>query len=161
MRPRSRMKVTRSLARPAGGGAGSRGRPAAGAVVTWRWSHFLSPSLPPSFLLFHPSSLPCFLSSPSPPLHLLSPFYSSSPLHSSSSTHSSVFRGSAVCVFSMSALRAAFNGPFAHRESPHHRWVEFKGHVPYPRPGAVSGTSPGYSSYNYDRNNMTYNYNNK
>ncbi|XP_075869277.1 semaphorin-3D isoform X2 [Nelusetta ayraudi] len=56
--------------------------------------------------------------------------------HALFTTSSSVFRGSAVCVFSMSALRAAFNGPFAHRESPHHRWVEFKGHVPYPRPGA-------------------------
>lgn len=51
-------------------------------------------------------------------------------------TSSSVFRGSAVCVFSMSSLRAAFNGPFAHRDSPHHHWVEFKGQVPYPRPGA-------------------------
>ncbi|XP_053724705.1 semaphorin-3D isoform X2 [Synchiropus splendidus] len=51
-------------------------------------------------------------------------------------TSSSVFIGSAVCVYSMASIRAAFNGPFAHRESPDHRWVEFKGRVPYPRPGA-------------------------
>ncbi|CAN9512206.1 unnamed protein product [Ophioblennius macclurei] len=51
------------------------------------------------------------------------------------STSSSVFRGSAVCVFSMSSIRAAFNGPFAHREGPDHRWVEYKGRIPYPRPG--------------------------
>ncbi|CAB1441478.1 unnamed protein product [Pleuronectes platessa] len=48
----------------------------------------------------------------------------------------SVFRGSAVCVYSMASIRAAFNGPFAHKEGPDYRWVEFKGHIPYPRPGA-------------------------
>ncbi|XP_053298017.1 semaphorin-3D-like [Pleuronectes platessa] len=52
------------------------------------------------------------------------------------STSSSVFRGSAVCVYSMASIRAAFNGPFAHKEGPDYRWVEFKGHIPYPRPGA-------------------------
>lgn len=52
------------------------------------------------------------------------------------STSSSVFIGSAVCVYSMASIRASFNGPFAHRESLEHRWVEFKGRVPYPRPGA-------------------------
>lgn len=51
-------------------------------------------------------------------------------------TSSSIFRGSAVCAFSMSSIRAAFNGPFAHRETSDHRWHEFKGRVPYPRPGA-------------------------
>ncbi|XP_068584202.1 semaphorin-3D-like, partial [Cebidichthys violaceus] len=34
------------------------------------------------------------------------------------STSSSVFPGSAVCVYSMSSIRAAFNGPFAHKEGP-------------------------------------------
>ncbi|XP_076864404.1 semaphorin-3D [Brachyhypopomus gauderio] len=51
------------------------------------------------------------------------------------STSSSVFRGSAVCVYSMASIRAAFNGPFAHKEGPDYRWVEFKGKIPYPRPG--------------------------
>lgn len=51
------------------------------------------------------------------------------------STSSSVFRGSAVCVYSMASIRAAFNGPFAHKESPDYRWMEYKGKIPYPRPG--------------------------
>ncbi|XP_073324099.1 semaphorin-3D [Pagrus major] len=51
------------------------------------------------------------------------------------STSSSIFRGSAVCVFSMASIRAAFNGPFAHKEGPDYRWVEYKGRIPYPRPG--------------------------
>nr|XP_057911297.1 semaphorin-3D [Doryrhamphus excisus]XP_057911298.1 semaphorin-3D [Doryrhamphus excisus] len=51
-------------------------------------------------------------------------------------TSSSLFRGSAVCVFPMSSIRAAFNGPFAHKEGPDYRWVEYKGRIPYPRPGA-------------------------
>lgn len=51
---------------------------------------------------------------------------------------SSVFRGSAVCVYSMASIRAAFNGPFAHKEGPDYRWVEYKGRIPYPRPGTVS-----------------------
>ncbi|KAF7656725.1 hypothetical protein LDENG_00036680 [Lucifuga dentata] len=51
------------------------------------------------------------------------------------STSSSIFRGSAVCVYSMTSIRAAFNGPFAHKEGPDYRWVEYKGRIPYPRPG--------------------------
>ncbi|KAM6927316.1 semaphorin-3D [Xenentodon cancila] len=51
------------------------------------------------------------------------------------STSSSIFRGSAVCMFSMASIRAAFNGPFAHKEGPDYRWVEYKGRIPYPRPG--------------------------
>ncbi|XP_051977786.1 semaphorin-3D-like [Xyrauchen texanus] len=47
----------------------------------------------------------------------------------------SVFRGSAVCVYSMASIRAAFNGPFAHKEGPDYRWMEYKGRIPYPRPG--------------------------
>ncbi|XP_037535855.1 semaphorin-3D [Nematolebias whitei] len=50
-------------------------------------------------------------------------------------TSSSLFRGSAVCVYSMASIRAAFNGPYAHKEGPDYRWVEFKGRIPYPRPG--------------------------
>ncbi|NWR61375.1 SEM3D protein, partial [Bucorvus abyssinicus] len=51
------------------------------------------------------------------------------------SPHSGVFSGSAVCVYSMAAIRAAFSGPFAHKEGFDYRWVEYKGRVPYPRPG--------------------------
>lgn len=50
-------------------------------------------------------------------------------------TSSSLFPGSAVCVYSMADIRAVFNGPFAHKEGPDHRWVEYEGRIPYPRPG--------------------------
>ncbi|XP_075795583.1 semaphorin-3D-like isoform X2 [Pelodiscus sinensis] len=48
---------------------------------------------------------------------------------------SGIFTGSAVCVYSMAAVRAAFSGPFAHKEGADYHWVEYKGRVPYPRPG--------------------------
>ncbi|NWY05449.1 SEM3D protein, partial [Nothoprocta ornata] len=48
---------------------------------------------------------------------------------------SGVFSGSAVCIYSMGAVRAAFSGPFAHKEGFDYRWVEYKGRIPYPRPG--------------------------
>ncbi|NXS66448.1 SEM3D protein, partial [Pandion haliaetus] len=51
---------------------------------------------------------------------------------------SSVFKGSAVCVYSMADIRAVFNGPYAHKESVDHRWVQYEGRIPYPRPGTVS-----------------------
>ncbi|XP_074770448.1 semaphorin-3G isoform X2 [Athene noctua] len=51
------------------------------------------------------------------------------------STISHVFQGSAVCVYRMADIREVFNGPFAHRESPYHRWGAYEGRVPYPRPG--------------------------
>uniref|UniRef100_A0A3Q2Q7K2 Sema domain, immunoglobulin domain (Ig), short basic domain, secreted, (semaphorin) 3D n=1 Tax=Fundulus heteroclitus TaxID=8078 RepID=A0A3Q2Q7K2_FUNHE len=51
------------------------------------------------------------------------------------STSSSIFRGSAVCVYNMADIRAAFNGPYSHKEGPDHRWVEYEGRIPYPRPG--------------------------
>uniref|UniRef100_A0A8C0VDF1 Semaphorin 3D n=1 Tax=Cyanistes caeruleus TaxID=156563 RepID=A0A8C0VDF1_CYACU len=50
-------------------------------------------------------------------------------------TTSSVFKGSAVCVYSMAEIRAVFNGPYAHKESADHRWVQYEGRIPYPRPG--------------------------
>uniref|UniRef100_A0A8C9FMV1 Sema domain-containing protein n=1 Tax=Pavo cristatus TaxID=9049 RepID=A0A8C9FMV1_PAVCR len=50
-------------------------------------------------------------------------------------TTSSVFKGSAVCVYSMADIRAVFNGPYAHKESADHRWVQYEGRIPYPRPG--------------------------
>ncbi|KAL4659500.1 semaphorin-3D [Arapaima gigas] len=50
-------------------------------------------------------------------------------------TTSSVFRGSAVCVYNTADIRTVFNGPFAHKEGPDHRWVEYEGRIPYPRPG--------------------------
>ncbi|NXF90066.1 SEM3G protein, partial [Eubucco bourcierii] len=51
------------------------------------------------------------------------------------STVSHVFQGSAVCVYHMADIQEVFNGPFAHRESPHHQWGAYEGRVPYPRPG--------------------------
>ncbi|KAK1166912.1 semaphorin-3D-like [Acipenser oxyrinchus oxyrinchus] len=50
-------------------------------------------------------------------------------------TSSSIFKGSAVCVYRMADIRAVFNGPYAHKEGPDHRWVEYEGKIPYPRPG--------------------------
>lgn len=50
---------------------------------------------------------------------------------------SSVFRGSAVCVYSMADIRMVFNGPFAHKEGPNYQWMPFSGKMPYPRPGTV------------------------
>ncbi|NXV80679.1 SEM3D protein, partial [Atlantisia rogersi] len=58
-----------------------------------------------------------------------------SPLLPPLSPRSGVFSGSAVCIYSMAAVRAAFSGPFAHKEGFDYRWVEYKGRVPYPRPG--------------------------
>lgn len=75
------------------------------------------PPLPPSFLLY---------------------FSPTTNTNNSSFSCSSIFRGSAVCVYSMASIRAAFNGPFAHKEGPDFRWVEYKGRIPYPRPGTVS-----------------------
>ncbi|XP_061473888.1 semaphorin-3D-like [Rhineura floridana] len=48
---------------------------------------------------------------------------------------SGIFTGSAVCVYSLAAIRAAFNGPFAHKEGLDYQWVEYRGRIPYPRPG--------------------------
>lgn len=69
--------------------------------------------------------------------HTWSP-WSSRDTESPVPTHSGVFSGSAVCIYSMAAVRAAFSGPFAHKEGFDYRWVEYKGRVPYPRPGTVS-----------------------
>uniref|UniRef100_A0A8C9VF48 Sema domain, immunoglobulin domain (Ig), short basic domain, secreted, (semaphorin) 3B n=1 Tax=Scleropages formosus TaxID=113540 RepID=A0A8C9VF48_SCLFO len=51
------------------------------------------------------------------------------------STSSSVFKGSAVCLYTMNDIRRAFLGPFAHKEGPNYQWVPYQGKVPYPRPG--------------------------
>uniref|UniRef100_A0AAQ5ZIJ9 Sema domain, immunoglobulin domain (Ig), short basic domain, secreted, (semaphorin) 3Fb n=1 Tax=Amphiprion ocellaris TaxID=80972 RepID=A0AAQ5ZIJ9_AMPOC len=53
--------------------------------------------------------------------------------------HSSVFKGSAVCVYSMADIRMVFNGPFAHKEGPNYQWVAYTGKIPYPRPGTCPG----------------------
>lgn len=37
----------------------------------------------------------------------------------------------------MADIRAVFNGPYAHKESADHRWVQYDGRIPYPRPGTV------------------------
>ncbi|XP_072327037.1 semaphorin-3E-like [Scyliorhinus torazame] len=53
-------------------------------------------------------------------------------------TTSNVFQGFAVCVYHMSAIREAFNGPFAHKEGPEYHWAAYEGKVPYPRPGCCA-----------------------
>ncbi|TNN83946.1 Semaphorin-3F [Liparis tanakae] len=50
-----------------------------------------------------------------------------------------VFKGSAVCVYSMADIRMVFNGPFAHKEGPNYQWVAYTGKIPYPRPGTCPG----------------------
>ncbi|XP_074872165.1 semaphorin-3F-like isoform X3 [Carettochelys insculpta] len=64
------------------------------------------------------------------------------------STLGSVFQGSAVCAYPLSAVRAVFNGPFAHKEGHSYQWVPYTGRVPYPRPGACPGGTftPGLRS---------------
>ncbi|XP_076119370.1 semaphorin-3E [Alosa pseudoharengus] len=64
------------------------------------------------------------------------------------STTSNVFKGYAVCVYSMDDIRAAFNGPFAHREQAGHHWTMYEGRVPFPRPGSCASKINGgqYSS---------------
>ncbi|XP_053551917.1 semaphorin-3F [Bombina bombina] len=54
-------------------------------------------------------------------------------------TLGSVFRGSAVCVYSLADVRAVFNGPFAHKEGHGYQMTAYTGKTPYPRPGACAG----------------------
>ncbi|XP_040178633.1 semaphorin-3F-like isoform X1 [Rana temporaria] len=54
-------------------------------------------------------------------------------------TLGSVFRGSAVCVYSLADVRAVFNGPFAHKEGHGFQMTAYTGKTPYPRPGACAG----------------------
>uniref|UniRef100_A0A674PIQ6 Sema domain, immunoglobulin domain (Ig), short basic domain, secreted, (semaphorin) 3Fa n=1 Tax=Takifugu rubripes TaxID=31033 RepID=A0A674PIQ6_TAKRU len=55
------------------------------------------------------------------------------------SVSGAVFKGSAVCVYSMADIRMVFNGPFAHKEGPNYQWVAYTGKIPYPRPGTCPG----------------------
>ncbi|KAL2104373.1 hypothetical protein ACEWY4_001241 [Coilia grayii] len=61
---------------------------------------------------------------------------------------SSVFKGSAVCVYSMSDIRNVFNGPFAHKHGHNYQWTAYTGKIPYPRPGTCAGGTftPGLRS---------------
>ncbi|XP_006633624.2 semaphorin-3ab [Lepisosteus oculatus] len=62
-------------------------------------------------------------------------------------TSSNIFKGSAVCMYSMTDVRRVFLGPYAHREGPNYQWVPFQGRVPYPRPGTCpSKTFGGFYS---------------
>ncbi|XP_004839827.1 semaphorin-3E isoform X2 [Heterocephalus glaber] len=58
-------------------------------------------------------------------------------------TTSNIFRGHAICVYHMSSIRAAFNGPYAHREGPEYHWSLYEGKVPYPRPGSCASKVNG------------------
>uniref|UniRef100_A0A8C7MKS5 Sema domain, immunoglobulin domain (Ig), short basic domain, secreted, (semaphorin) 3Ab n=1 Tax=Oncorhynchus kisutch TaxID=8019 RepID=A0A8C7MKS5_ONCKI len=62
-------------------------------------------------------------------------------------TSSNIFKGSAVCLYSMADIRRVFLGPYAHRDGPNYQWVPFQGRVPYPRPGTCpSKTFGGFDS---------------
>jgi len=58
-------------------------------------------------------------------------------------TTSNIFRGHAICVYHMSSIRAAFNGPYAHKEGPEYHWSLYEGRVPYPRPGSCASKVNG------------------
>ncbi|XP_053741421.1 semaphorin-3ab [Synchiropus splendidus] len=58
-------------------------------------------------------------------------------------TSSNIFKGSAVCVYSMTDIRRVFLGPYAHRDGPNYQWVPFQGRVPYPRPGTCPSQTFG------------------
>uniref|UniRef100_A0AAY4DSQ3 Uncharacterized protein n=1 Tax=Denticeps clupeoides TaxID=299321 RepID=A0AAY4DSQ3_9TELE len=64
------------------------------------------------------------------------------------STAGSVFKGSAVCVYSMSDIRNVFNGPFSHKHGHNYQWTPYTGKIPYPRPGTCPGGTftPGLRS---------------
>lgn len=57
---------------------------------------------------------------------------------------SNIFKGSAVCMYSMADVRRVFLGPYAHRDGPNYQWVPFQARVPYPRPGTVSTALSAY-----------------
>ncbi|KAG7276505.1 hypothetical protein CRUP_021285 [Coryphaenoides rupestris] len=63
-------------------------------------------------------------------------------------TAGSVFKGSAVCVYSMSDIRNVFNGPFSHKHGHNYQWTPYMGKIPYPRPGTCPGGTftPGLRS---------------
>lgn len=58
-------------------------------------------------------------------------------------TSSNIFKGSAVCMYSMADIRRVFLGPYAHRDGPSYQWVPFQGRVPYPRPGTCPSQTFG------------------
>uniref|UniRef100_A0A8C9SNZ5 Sema domain, immunoglobulin domain (Ig), short basic domain, secreted, (semaphorin) 3Ga n=1 Tax=Scleropages formosus TaxID=113540 RepID=A0A8C9SNZ5_SCLFO len=60
----------------------------------------------------------------------------------------SVFKGSAVCVYSMADIRNVFNGPFSHKHGHNYQWTPYSGKIPYPRPGTCPGGTftPGLRS---------------
>ncbi|XP_025060160.1 semaphorin-3B isoform X2 [Alligator sinensis] len=66
------------------------------------------------------------------------------------STSSSVFKGSAVCLYTMHDIRRAFLGPFAHKEGPNYQWVSYQSRVPYPRPGMCPSKTFGTFSSTKD-----------
>lgn len=71
-----------------------------------------------------------------PPCYVLF-FWPLSECDFSSLPCSNIFKGSAVCMYSMADIRRVFLGPYAHRDGPNYQWVPFQGRVPYPRPGTV------------------------
>ncbi|KAJ8370149.1 hypothetical protein SKAU_G00101770 [Synaphobranchus kaupii] len=64
------------------------------------------------------------------------------------SSTGSVFKGSAVCMYSMADIRNVFNGPFSHKQGHSYQWTPYTGKIPYPRPGTCPGGTftPGFRS---------------
>ncbi|XP_035377801.1 sema domain, immunoglobulin domain (Ig), short basic domain, secreted, (semaphorin) 3Ga isoform X2 [Electrophorus electricus] len=64
------------------------------------------------------------------------------------SSAGSVFKGSAVCMYSLADIRNVFNGPFAHKHGHNYQWTAYTGKIPYPRPGTCPGGTftPGLHS---------------
>uniref|UniRef100_A0A8C6SPD6 Sema domain, immunoglobulin domain (Ig), short basic domain, secreted, (semaphorin) 3Ab n=1 Tax=Neogobius melanostomus TaxID=47308 RepID=A0A8C6SPD6_9GOBI len=54
-------------------------------------------------------------------------------------TSSNIFKGSAVCMYSMADIRRVFLGPYAHRDGPNYQWVPFQGHNCIKYPGTHTG----------------------
>ncbi|XP_045876019.1 semaphorin-3E isoform X2 [Meles meles] len=46
-------------------------------------------------------------------------------------------------LFNTTSIRAAFNGPYAHKEGPEYHWSLYEGRVPYPRPGSCASKVNG------------------
>lgn len=58
---------------------------------------------------------------------------------------SNILNASAVCVYRMEDIIAAFKGHFAHKEGPDYKWLPYTGRIPFPRPG----TCPSHTYGNF------------
>ncbi|XP_078518007.1 semaphorin-3A-like isoform X1 [Lissotriton helveticus] len=59
-------------------------------------------------------------------------------------TSSNILSGSALCVYKMEDIVSAFEGRYAHKESPDFKWTPYQGRVPSPRPGTCPSSTRGH-----------------